>query len=315
MRYRVLRRIILGWILLIIVVALFGEVSVAASDAGRTAADFLSIGIGAKAAGMGGAYTAISDGASASYWNPAGLADVEGGEVVLGHFSWFQDITLEHGAVAYQISDRTALAASVTYLNYGQINGYDVNGMTTDEITAYDLCGALSVGMSAGHNLSIGLSGKFISQKLDDLNASAFAVDLGLKYQIDRLTLAAVVANVGSDMSFDGVKERLPTTARFGIAVYPFFESFVTSLEFEKKAYGGAVVRNGFEVNFGDQYFLRTGYSYFPDQQDRSFGSGISMGAGVQFAWGEIHYAFTPKEQYTPETLHRLSLVLRFNQR
>jgi len=96
LRHRTLRRIILGWVLLIIVVALIGKVSVAASNAGRTAADFLLIGVGARAAGMGGAYTVVSEGALASYWNPAGLSDVEGGEVVLGHFSWFQDITMEH---------------------------------------------------------------------------------------------------------------------------------------------------------------------------------------------------------------------------
>ena len=96
-------------------VALIGKVSVAASSAGRTAADFLLIGVGARAAGMGRTYTAVSEGAPASYWNPAGLSGVEGGEVVLSHFSWFQDITLEHGTLAYQINDKTALTASVTF--------------------------------------------------------------------------------------------------------------------------------------------------------------------------------------------------------
>ena len=115
MQHRTLRRIILGWVFLIIVVALIGKVSVAASNAGRTSADFLLIGVGARAAGMGGAYTAVSEGAPASYWNPAGLSGGEGGEVVLGHFSWFQDITMEHGTLAYQINDKTALAASVTF--------------------------------------------------------------------------------------------------------------------------------------------------------------------------------------------------------
>lgn len=315
MRHRTLRRIILGWVFLIIVVALIGKVSVAASNAGRTAADFLLIGVGARAAGMGGAYTAVSEGALASYWNPAGLSGVEGGEVVLGHFSWLQDITLEHGTLAYQINDKTALAASVTFLNYGQIDGYDANGVTTGEITAYDWCGVLSVGMKTNYNISLGLSGKFINQKLDDLNASAFGVDVGVKYQTERLALAAVVANVGADMGFGGVKERLPTTVRLGVAAHPFFETFMTSLELEKKVYGGTVIRNGYEMNFSDQYYLRTGYSYYLAHNDRPFGSGISMGAGVRFTWGEVDYAFTPKERYSSETLHRLSFVLKFSQK
>jgi hypothetical protein len=264
---------------------------------------------------MGGAYTAVSEGALAAYWNPAGLSGMEGGEVVLGHFSWSQDITLEHGSLAYQINDKTALAASVTFLDYGQIDGRDANGVTTGEITVYDWCGALSVGMRTDYNISLGLSGKCINQKLDDLNAFAFGVDFGVKYRSDRLAVAAVVANVGADMSFGGVKERLPTTVRFGVAAYPFFETFMTSFELEKKVYGGTVIRNGFEISFSDQYYLRTGYSYYPAHKDRPFGSGISIGAGVRFTRGEVDYAFTPKERYTSETLHRLSFVLKFNQK
>ena len=68
--------------------------------------------------------------------------------------------------------------------------------MTTGKIATYDWCGAPSVGIRAGYNISLGLSGKFINQKLDDLNAFAFGVDVGVKYQSDRLAVAAVVANV-----------------------------------------------------------------------------------------------------------------------
>ena len=41
---------------------------------GTTAAKFLSIGVGSKAVGMGGAYTSIANDATAMYWNPAGVS-------------------------------------------------------------------------------------------------------------------------------------------------------------------------------------------------------------------------------------------------
>ena len=41
------------------------------SKTGTTAAQFLKIGIGARALAMGGAYSAVSDDATALYWNPA----------------------------------------------------------------------------------------------------------------------------------------------------------------------------------------------------------------------------------------------------
>lgn len=39
--------------------------------------DFLTNGIGARALGLGGAYVSIADDATATYWNPAGIAGIE----------------------------------------------------------------------------------------------------------------------------------------------------------------------------------------------------------------------------------------------
>ncbi len=315
MQRRVLKRIIFGWISLIVIIALLGKVSIAATNAGRTTADFLLIGIGARAAAMGGAYTAVSEDALAAYWNPAGLASLEEGEVAFGHFAWYQDITLENGTMAYRINDRSTLAASVTFLDYGQIDGYDTNGVTTGYISAYDWSSALSVGMRVSNNISMGLTGKFISQKLDDITASTFALDVGGRYLTDRLAIAVVIANISPGMKFDDLNERIPTNIRIGVSGYPFNRTLVTSVELEKRVYGGIVIRHGFEVNFSDQYFLRTGYNYFPDQENQSFGSGISFGAGVQFSQIEIDYAYTTKEKYSSDDLHRFTFVLKFNQK
>ena len=41
------------------------------------AAPYLRMGVGARALGMGGAFTAIADDATAAYWNPAGLVKIE----------------------------------------------------------------------------------------------------------------------------------------------------------------------------------------------------------------------------------------------
>lgn len=48
-----------------------------AADEGAHAAEFLSHGVGARALGMGSAFVAIADDATATYWNPAGLTDVK----------------------------------------------------------------------------------------------------------------------------------------------------------------------------------------------------------------------------------------------
>ncbi|MFH1012023.1 MAG: hypothetical protein V1784_12420, partial [bacterium] len=59
-----------------LVLLIFGTVS--AVFPARYVGEFLEIGAGARAVGMGGAYTAVANDPSAFYWNPSGLGYVEG---------------------------------------------------------------------------------------------------------------------------------------------------------------------------------------------------------------------------------------------
>ncbi|MBU2531062.1 MAG: UPF0164 family protein [Elusimicrobia bacterium] len=59
---------------------------------GTTSADFLNLPIGARAAAMGGAYTAISEDASAIYWNPAGLVQISKLSVIFMRTAYVADI-------------------------------------------------------------------------------------------------------------------------------------------------------------------------------------------------------------------------------
>ena len=63
--------------------------SFAASEA---AVLFLQISPGARAAGMGETFVAMSDDATAVYWNPAGLAFQTGSEVTLMHAKWLPQL-------------------------------------------------------------------------------------------------------------------------------------------------------------------------------------------------------------------------------
>jgi len=306
------KRVLVGWLILVIIVALFGKISVAETNNGQTAADFLLIGSGARAAGMGGAFTAVSAGVSTTYSNPAGLTGVHGGEVLLSHFAWYQDMSLEYGAFAYRLSDVMSGGASITYFNYGTIQGYDFDGNPTSEITAYDLAASVSFAYQASDRLSVGLTGKYIVQKLDDVGGSSPAFDVGTLYDVGRFTLAAALSNIGPAMSFEGVSERLPAAGRIGASMHPIEERLLASIELEKRYHGSTIMRQGFEYNFNEQYFLRAGYNYIPAEEKRSLGNGITFGAGLRFSTAEFDYAYTVEEKYSGESLHRFTAVLRF---
>jgi len=295
---------------------LFGGDGVSgATDVGRTAADFLMIGHGARAAALGGAYTAMASGPTAAYWNPAGLADLDQTGLSVGHFAWLQDIKVEQFSLGKPLGDRFSTALSATYVNYGQIDGYDVDGNAAGDLVAYDWVGGLSIGVGLTESFSVGMTGKYVNQRLDDISASAFAADFGVHYRAESFALGAAVVNVGSKMTFDQTAEKLPAALRVGVMVRPFSEALVTSLEVEQRFYGDLYVRQGLELGFSDQYFLRAGYDYLPAQDGRWLATGITLGAGLHLGMVEADYAFTPNDHSTSEDLHRFTLTFLFGAR
>lgn len=312
---RIIQRITVGWLLLTVLIALLGRVSVAAPDAGRSAADFLRIGIGADAAGMGEAFSAVASGARAASWNPAGLPLTDRPEVQLTHFSWYQDVMLENASMAFPLNPTFSLGGSFTFVNYGTIKGYDVDGNYTEDLNAQDWAGGVSLGVRINDRFSAGATVKYISQKLDYLLAGAVAGDVGLRYETDLFAFSAVAANLGQAMQFESVSEKLPTSYRLGVAFMPWSGRLLASAEIDKKALGDLKINQGLQYTFLNNYYVRGGVSFQPSQDYRSLGNGVTFGAGVDLSPLEIDYAFTPQDTYTSEPLHRFSVLFSFGGR
>ena len=93
---------------------------------GEAAVPFLLIAPNARADGMGEAGGALSDDASATFWNPAGLAFQTGQEISLTHSNWlpaFQQADLFYDYLAYRNYSESwggTISASITYLSLGE---------------------------------------------------------------------------------------------------------------------------------------------------------------------------------------------------
>jgi hypothetical protein len=69
-----------------------GIVAASPVHATKLAGEFMALGAGARALGMGGAFGAVAADASAIYWNPAGIAGMEGRQVLAMHAEQFGDL-------------------------------------------------------------------------------------------------------------------------------------------------------------------------------------------------------------------------------
>ncbi|MDZ7723116.1 MAG: PorV/PorQ family protein [candidate division KSB1 bacterium] len=183
------------------------------SKAGEYAADFLNIDVGARAAGMGGAFTAIADDATAFYWNPAGLVSQNEIRFHADHVPVFNGLAQYNVLSAgFPVQQNAALAVGWIRLGVDDIPRYaPLLSTTVDRLTSpqnrsdgqpigyfSDNENAFFVSLSAaafsewdigfGYNkytvpieFSFGLSGKYILHQLDDHAGSGQGIDAGLR--------------------------------------------------------------------------------------------------------------------------------------
>jgi hypothetical protein len=173
------------------------------------AGEFLRIGVGARALGMGSAFVGLADDGTASYWNPAGLATLSAREVTAMHAEQFGSI-VQYDFLSYVMpvgspgKPRQALSLALVRLGVSDIPDtrglqiIDQNGngkfdypndlLVVDESrfvfdSDNDAALLFSYARDIRPGLSLGGNFKYIRQWLgDSLRSNGFGIDLGLLY-------------------------------------------------------------------------------------------------------------------------------------
>ena len=116
---------------LILIVLLISMATIClAQTGGQTGMSYMKIGVDARAAAMGEAYTSLAQDAAATYWNPAGLALAKSNSVVLMHNSWIQGINHDFAAVQlFQGKHNVAISLNMMF-----VSGIELRGPTASEI-------------------------------------------------------------------------------------------------------------------------------------------------------------------------------------
>jgi opacity protein-like surface antigen len=179
------------------------------SKVGTTAAQFLKIGAGARAIGMGGAQVGMKGDISSIYWNPSALSRINAtSELTFTHANWLADINYDFAAGILPIGDLGTFGLSIISLRVPEelvrtVDYPDGDGRRWD---ASSLAIQLSYARNLTDQFSIGFNTKFIRESIWSESASGVAIDIGTLYlsDIKGLRLGASISNFGTTMKLEG---------------------------------------------------------------------------------------------------------------
>ena len=305
---------------------------------GISAFQFLKIGVGPRAVGMGGAFVAVANDASALYWNPAGLVQFPENQMLAAHTEYLVDIKHDYLGVAYHLSDQDAIGASFISLHMSDME------VTTEAqpfgTGRYFSFGDVAVGLTYAKKMtdqfSFGATVRYVEETLDILKMRSFMVDFGTYYWlgISTMRFAVVISNFGSDVqpkgtvtTFDGTTVgsfqtfSLPTVFMLGFAIDPITTDehvLTTSLQLNHPNDNSEHLRIGVEYRWRDTFFLRGGVKRTIGQSllgsDETSEESFGLSTGVKVPTGlsviSADYAFSSYGRLG--AVHRLSLGLTF---
>lgn len=269
-----------------------------AADIGTTAANFLKIGVGARPAGMGGAYTAITSDGTALYWNPAGLAQIEKPEISMMYNAHFQKVKQGYLALAFPLLGGTA-GLGTNYVDMGTIEKRDEEGNLTGQFSASDIQASLGYANKVSPDIMFGASAGVLQEVIAEDKKSAYLGNVGFLLVKKPFSFGLACQNIGSKLGEDS----LPLTYRGGIAAR--FEALSIEADAVKAVDDDMYYCAGLEWWIGSTLALRAGY-----RTDQDIGSGISAGAGLRISKISIDYAYVPYGDLG--NTHRISLGVEF---
>lgn len=247
--------------------------------------DFLSVGGGARALGMGSSHVSITDDVTAGYWNPAGLSRVNDLQLAYMHSERFSGIVAyDYGAVALPVTNTDNVLA-ISFFRQGvdgiknTLDAWDPDHdrprpNPADHITEFsaaDLAFFVSYASPVNDHFSWGASAKILNSRLGPFaNAWGYSLDLGALYTHGSFSAGVNLMDITTMMKLwtvnteelqqleesfqdeipEGTNERVPPTVKFGLShLFDFGDiTFLAAADADLRFEG----RRAYYINAGD---------------------------------------------------------------
>jgi hypothetical protein len=226
------RKLVLGAL-----VMLFSVGAAHAASVSQAGVLFLKISPGARPGGMGEAFVALADDATATWWNPAGLAFQETREVTMMHVNWLpqfklDDLYYDFISYAHHVPEWGTFGGNIVFLNLGETTRTNEFNQELGTFSSYEAALTLSYGSIMSEDMSLGVNMRYIYSHLSDRGAGAekgsgvatsIGIDVGWLYKVTpRLNLGANLSNMGPEIAYidRAQADPLPTNLKAGFAYH-----------------------------------------------------------------------------------------------
>ncbi|MBI5836599.1 MAG: PorV/PorQ family protein [Candidatus Eisenbacteria bacterium] len=304
--------------------------------ADKYAGEFLKLGVGARALGMGGAFVGLSDDATAMYWNPAGLGFLTRRQLLPAHSEEFgQVLNYDYLGFVQPLSPRETLGFAVVRLSLDNIPLTDSlrtqPGPGGLPVPIYDegrliytsdseMALLMSYGRVVSRRLNLGLTVKLIRQSVAEHSSFGFGADVGAIYTPSPSVSFGLALHdaFGTFLNWDtGRHERISPSLRAGTAitrgigqdhlvtlagdVYLTFDNRRTFSQFSTGKVGGEF-HTGAEYWYRRTLALRAGFNH----------GNFTAGAGGRRGRFALDYAFISNSNAGLDNTQRISGSFEF---
>jgi hypothetical protein len=331
-----MRKYILFVFLLILV---FAITSFAQDKVAQTGCKFLDVGVGARACGMGEAFTVLGQDATALFYNPSGIGEIDGRfDLSVSVTQWIADIQYIYLALVADAGVWGNFGFSLISPNYGEfihtiVDTTNPNGFTIledDPIEATAFCAGFAYAREFTDKFTVGGQIKYVFQHLGandfmvveaadtsfvsrENKISTLSYDFGLIFYpgFESFAFGMSVRNFSPRVTYERIGFEMPLTFALGVGAdildffgeYPDYSLNVGAEMLHPRDWQ-EMYNVGVEFGVRDILFIRAGYKFRCSQE------GLNAGVGISFGGVKIDYSYSEFDLF--DWINRVSVGMAF---
>ncbi len=291
-----------------------------AAQDGGTEGIFSDLGFGARAIGIGQAFTALANDPTAMFWNPAGLEYIDQQSATIFHTTLFDGVQYDFLGYVYPTLNLGSFGVGIARIGATGFVGKDALQNATTNFSRDEYQAFFSYAKKLPYNITPGITVRWIRNGWNNLQEGdlvdvGVGADLGLMYRpgwigsalIQDWSFGLKVHNLFAPQINEGDRiDKFPLSTKIGVLKKIRFGqagSINVMFDLNQSQNRDLKFHFGSEYSFQEMGTIRFGYN----------GATLAFGAGAKYDMFEIDYGYGMME-YSDifSAAHRVSITVNF---